>query len=413
MCFFGGTRALCCDPPHTYNDNYVTDFKNKLLSFADDHTCPVSQLHGQIHAKTKRGDEAEDVAPEGNFAPEGKSSSTFEVEHSVQDRKVVARDFKSLGGYSTLHLLQAALPLGTQLNSLLIEAYNDIIGSKINVRAPRDLQAAIDNDPYDDPPSALAAMFCGWKKSSQLLKDPDETAEVCVNPPNDSNLDRAKPDSSDEPPVYERRKRGLESFEDLRGETDFPFDYTKRDLENVTRRTFIEDNSATIRDPDWAPTTGAIMHAVVNDDLPLLYMQRIRYRAQERNNEDTILEVAFDIRGRPDLQETTPEIQEGIWRADIFAVFHFHVFGFAHVDDGPDIPLIPYFHVYHGQRVAPDRRQNPQYVVESRETVSLVLEISTPRGTQMGNTLTCVSLPAGSGRSVSSRAKPSYQSARL
>lgn len=244
MCFLGGTRALCCDPPHTYNDNYVTDFKNKLLSFADDHTCPVIQMHGPIHARAKRGDELQQESiPQDEFP---RSVDLTQVKRSVEDGDIAARDFKSLGGYPTLHLLQAALPLGTQLNSLLIEAYNNIIGNKIDVRAPVDLQAAIDNDPYDDPPSALAGMFCGWDKSSQLLKDPEDTAEVCVNPPNDSNLDRAKPDGSDDP---QKRKRDLESFESLRRETDdnndFLFD-AKRGLENITRRVFEEDNSATV-----------------------------------------------------------------------------------------------------------------------------------------------------------------------
>ena len=376
MCAFGGTRALCCDPPHTYNDNYVTDFKNKLLSFADDHTCPVVQMHGQIHAKAKRGDEAKESPLEDEVPTFVDLTQGI---RSVQDKEIAGRDFKSLGGYSTLHLLQAALPLGTQLNSLLIEAYNDIIGSKINVRAPKDLQMAIDNDPYDDPPTALAGMFCGWDKSSQLLKDPNDTAEVCINPPNDSNLDTAKPDGSDDPPVYERKKRDLESLQQLRRGSNFPFDYSKRQVENITRRLFEEDNSATIRDPDQWPATGALMHAVINDDLPLLYMQRIRYGARQHNNDDTILEVVFDIRGRPDLQATTAEIAGGPWREDIFAVFHFHTFGLtpAPNNQGPDIPLIPYFHVFHGQRVAPDRNQNPQYVVENRETVSWMGNIPT------------------------------------
>ena len=51
---------------------------------------------------------------------------------------------------------------------------------------------------------------------------------------------------------------------------------------------------------------------------------------------DTILEVAFDIRGRSNLQTTMPETQEGPWRADIFAVFHFHVFGLTPAPNGPD-----------------------------------------------------------------------------
>ena len=119
MCAFGGTRALCCDPPHTYNDNYVTDFKNKLLSFADDHTCPVTEMHGPVHAKTKREDEVKEHLPRDELPS---SVDLTQGKRSVQDGDITARDFKSLGGYTTLHLLQAALPLGTQLNSLLIEA---------------------------------------------------------------------------------------------------------------------------------------------------------------------------------------------------------------------------------------------------------------------------------------------------
>ena len=88
-----------------------------------------------------------------------------------------------------------------------------------------------------------------------------------------------------EPPIYERRKQALESLEDLRKETSFPFDCTKRDVENVTRRTFVKDNSATIRDPEaWEPATGGLMHATIHDDIPLLYMQRIRYHARDQGH---------------------------------------------------------------------------------------------------------------------------------
>ena len=46
------------------------------------------------------------------------------------------------------------------------------------------------------------------------------------------------------------------------------------------------------------------------------------------------------------------------------------------------IPLIPFFHVFHGQRVAPDRAHNLQYVIENRETVSLIPEIRAYRDAQ-------------------------------
>lgn len=126
------------------------------------------------------------------------------------------------------------------------------------------------------------------------------------------------------------------------------------------------------------------MYAVVNDGLRLLYMQRIRYRALEHNTEDTILEVAYDIRDRPDLQATTAQTAGGPWRQDVFAVFHFHTYGLTPAPNnaGPEIPLITYFHAFHGQRVARDRAGNAQYVIENRETVSFMAEIdgSLPHG---------------------------------
>ena len=267
MCYFGGTRAFCCDPANTYNDNFVTDFKNKLLSFNDDHTCPGSQLLGPAHAKRSK---------EGNRAV-----------HDIQ-----ARNFKSLGGYETLQLLYAALPLGSRVSSFLVQAFNEVVGNKINLHAVQDLQAGIDDGPYDDPIFALAWMLCEWDKSSNLVKNLDDTEEVCILPPN--NLDFSQDDNivSDDP-VYKKKRQISKNVSATQD------DYTDQVLDervvSLTKRIFFHDNAATGRSPGSLPPTGLLMRAVMDDDLPLLYMQRQRYQINDLHNQDrdTILE------GRP------------------------------------------------------------------------------------------------------------------
>lgn len=40
MCYFGGTRAFCCDIPSNPKDPYTTSHKDDFQKFADHPTCP-------------------------------------------------------------------------------------------------------------------------------------------------------------------------------------------------------------------------------------------------------------------------------------------------------------------------------------------------------------------------------------
>lgn len=52
-----------------------------------------------------------------------------------------------------------------------------------------------------------------------------------------------------------------------------------------------------------AISTGALMQAIIDDEVPLLYTRNVRY-APQGVFQDNILEVAYNLRPRPDLQMT-------------------------------------------------------------------------------------------------------------
>ncbi|KAL8658049.1 MAG: hypothetical protein Q9226_001309 [Calogaya cf. arnoldii] len=304
MCFSGGTRALCCDPPNTYNDNYMTDFKNKLLSFADDHTCPATQIFGPAHAKRSKPIKQNDRPNPGIRTSQQIERSNVKARFATgrhnmtvgtSNLGIMARDFKSLGGFETLQILYAALPLGTQLSGLVLEAFNDVIGSKANLLV-KDLKAAAGaGDPYDDPLFSLAWMLCEWNQGPRLLQDQSDTEEICVLPPDNYDFSGVGGETNDDP--QQKRKRDLRlSKTDLR-----TYEWLDEQVANLSKRVFFQDHGATERHLSSMPATGLLMQAVMDDDLPLLYIQRIRYQAHipGRDNQDTILEVAYDLRGRP------------------------------------------------------------------------------------------------------------------
>ena len=391
MCLAGGTRALCCDPVHTYNDNYVTDFKNSLLRFSDDHKCPADQLEGGIH--TKRSHIAA-RHPMSYYA-------------NVVQPNLLSRDFKSMGGYETLQILYAALPLGTQLSSLIVEAYNEVIGKKINLLAVKDLQTGIDADPYNNRLFGLATMLCDWSRAKGAVDGRGANEDVCILPPDNQDFSDI-PDSTDDPYKLRRRERkgGLASL--LRQvsfrltprvspiSSDLPNSPRSRALSNssslylpilselskssgsassdagsrVRKRVFDADAGASVREDGGIPSTGQLMNAVMHDGLPLLYMQHVRYQANDPNNRDrdTILEVVYDITNRPDLQFFTAATAIGPYQEDRFAVFHFHTLGVQTEPSGTTYPMHQYVHAFHAQRVQRAQRRPEQWTVVQDET---------------------------------------------
>lgn len=365
MCFAGGTRVLCCYPPNTYNDNYVTNIKNKLLSFSDDHTCPERQLFAPIHAK--RNEEIEQSKIEIKTRKQvvkPKIDNPIAKTMDYSGTQIQSRDFKSLGGYETLQILMTALPLGTKLSGFILEAFNDIIGSKTNLRV-RDLKAAVRDDPYGDPIFSLAWMLCEWDKGPQILNDISHSEEICVLPPEGYDFSGVPSSSDDDSSLYGKREVAAQ----FPGGDPQSSDSLDEQIANLSKRIFWADIADIGNDPTSQPPTGRLLQAVMNDNLPLLYIQRIRYRAgTPYENQDTILEVVYDLQGRPDLQGTTAAEAAGPNREDRFAVFHFHTLGYAfaqshkqlieHNDANrkcsmepsgsnniPDYPMINYFHV--------------------------------------------------------------------
>lgn len=289
----------------------------------------------------------------------------------------MARDFKSLGGYETLMILYTALPLGTHLSSLIVEAYNEVIGSNIGLFAVKDLQAGLDADPYNNKLFDLAWMLCDWSRAKAVVDGVGRDADICVLP-NDVDYTDVEPEGDFDDPYKQKRRRrsnshahpnGFSSSEELLNAAN-----STEERNELMRRIFDEDPASNSRPLGGLPSTGLLMNAVMHDNLPLLYMQHVRYQANQASTRDldTILEVVYDITHRPDLQFFEAGTAAGPFEPDRFAVFHFHTIGVTpDPAGGPSYPRIAYFHVFHGQRVHQNNHpRQGQYVVVQAGTSS-------------------------------------------
>ncbi|KAL1961763.1 hypothetical protein VTN77DRAFT_1089 [Rasamsonia byssochlamydoides] len=134
-CLLGGTRALCCDPPSTYNDAALTDFKNKLEEFMNPLSCSTSEV--------------------------GPSK----------------RDFSSAGGYSLMETIAGFLSANTYTAELEREAFNNIFWSS-EVLGWAELD------------SIVSAMCQGSTAYSTMVDLASNSYDLCVLPPRSSSKHR-------------------------------------------------------------------------------------------------------------------------------------------------------------------------------------------------------------------------------
>jgi hypothetical protein len=229
MCFGGGTRAFCCDTPGTYNNAYVTDFKNHLQLWVNEPTCPFEQTYQRSGLKARDMDDGE--------------------RHNVSSLDV--RDFKKFGGYTELYILQSALKGDTYIKKLLLKAYDDIVAAATKFSAA-DLTKYLSFQDETEVPTltSLREIFCDGAGAVEELGYLQQEGDLCLLTPGPS-------------------KR-----------------FFRGDPVNVNRLDGQVPNANGIE-----PTTGAIMDAVMQGTIPLLYMTNLAYRPQpSRQFQDTELE---------------------------------------------------------------------------------------------------------------------------
>ncbi|CAD0088215.1 unnamed protein product, partial [Aureobasidium mustum] len=61
-CFWGGTRTLCCDPPSTVNDGYVSKFRDELKNVHDNLPCSAKEQYPYKRDVAARGLESRDTS---------------------------------------------------------------------------------------------------------------------------------------------------------------------------------------------------------------------------------------------------------------------------------------------------------------------------------------------------------------
>ncbi|KAE8453201.1 hypothetical protein EG329_011268 [Mollisiaceae sp. DMI_Dod_QoI] len=309
MCYGGGTRALCCDQPATYNDFQLTDFKNKLNSFETPLSCPSSETN------PKR-----DLQHLAHEVQETKPINGTEESFKLSDvalSSLQQRDFAKAGGYDFISSMLVSLRATTYVATLYRQAFNNTVGDRNNFHVD-DLLHYINfcqELGFDDTQGALSALCQGRLASATLADLRSNSHDLCrVTGPH------------------------------LKGRDVLP----KPNSTELNKRIFDLGNAA--YDPPTLayprPFTGSLMRAIANRDptIRYLYTRRIDYNYQYRgaNIPQVILEVAYDLTNAPTLQE-----RQG---TDIFGVLHFHVDGLTPQMDHLAVRSIG---VFHGQAITP------------------------------------------------------------
>ena len=231
------------------------------------------------------------------------------------------RDYTAFGGLDTILNLPAIFNGGSDRSKKESAAWDKLVGDT-NLKA-QDYLDIYDSYPEYDPTVLTLEFLCSWDQASTQLQDlRDLETEACELIVDEPNLKRD---------LAQHHNNSKRIFND-----------------------FAATNRPALRAGDRI-NTGALMDAIVNNDrVHFLYARTINY--QRRGNPN--LEVAYDLRNRPDLQHR-PNI-------DIFAVFHFHINTLVEIEDPELFLQIPYFHVFHGQRVYNANPAEPNNPLEWR-----------------------------------------------
>lgn len=229
------------------------------------------------------------------------------------------RGLDDIGGTLFIEIVTLTM-IGQAIYSLRLQyAWDNIMGPIYNFYS-RDFQQLYRNFAEYDPIGLTAGVFCNIQNAANVVGNSTQTQNMCESATATLTTKRSAAESTDPLSSEPGRSKIL-----YRGNEEF---YHK-----LAERIFGDDLTGLDSNPAF-PLTSALLQAVINNELPLLYIRQLFYVPEQ----DLNLEVVFDLTNHPELRQEDE---------DIFAVFHFHTRGLT--ENG--WPQIYYFHVFHGQYV--------------------------------------------------------------
>lgn len=268
-----------------------------------------------------------------------------------------SRTLKDAGGSSFVDLLVLAMLGKSQYSTIFQTLWENIFGASFNFHRS-DFLALFALYPEYDPIGLADGALCNIQNAQAALTRDLATRTMCeFYTPGSVARKRSLKNGSIDISSPERLSFTLRS---ATGVVEIPKEGNEKVYEDLIRRIFGQDAGNTGTGSDPFPFTGALMQAVIDGRIPLLYIRQLTYRDSQEVN----LEVVFDLTNALDLQQTPGE--------DIFGVFHFHTRGLT--ING--LPQIEYFHAFHGQYVIQrygawhvDGRQQGQYQQNQRTPI--------------------------------------------
>lgn len=298
------------------DDPTVAAFTEAMNQFKANPTCTVSDTREPYSSSNLNEDNfRRDLA-----ARDPQLSKLFE-----------SRDLKNAGGSAFVSLLVLSMLGQSQYSNIFQTVWEQIFGTTYNFHRS-DFITLFALYPEYDPIGLADGALCNIQNAQAALTRDLATRTMCEDYTTGN--------------IAKKRALKNESFKDLSpgmqslvlrpaaGVAKFPKKGNEKLYKDLIKRIFGQDAGNTNTGGAF-PFTGALMLAVINNRIPLLYIRQLTYQS----NPEVNLEVVFDLRNAPDLQQTP-----GV---DIFAVFHFHTRGLT----ANGLPQIEFFHAFHGQYV--------------------------------------------------------------
>ena len=288
-----------------------------MTAFKADPTCTVSDTREPYSSSNLNDDNfRRDLA-----ARDPQLSKIFE-----------SRDLKDAGGSAFVSLLVLSMLGQSQYSTIFQTLWEKIFGASFNFHRS-DFITLFALYPEYDPIGLADGALCNIQNAQAALTRDRATRTLCEDYTTGSvTKKRSLENRLVENLSPERLSLVLRS---AAGVAQIPRRGNEKVYEDLIRRIFGQDAGNTGTGSDPYPFTGALMQAVIDGRIPLLYIRQLTYQTSPEVN----LEVVFDLTNAPDLQQTPGE--------DIFGVFHFHTRGLTL----NGIPEIEYFHAFHGQYV--------------------------------------------------------------
>lgn len=292
------------------------------------------------------------------YSPSNLNEDNFRRDLAARDPNLFkSRTLKDAGGPSFVNLLVLAMLGKSQYSTIFQTLWENIFGALFNFHRS-DFLALFALYPEYDPIGLADGALCNIQNAQAALTRDLATRTMCEDYTTGSvTKKRSLGNGSIDISSPGRQSLTLRS---TANDAKASKEGNEKVYQDLIRRIFGQDAGNTGTGSDPFPFTGALMQAVIDGRIPLLYIRQLTYRDSQEVN----LEVVFDLTNALDLQQTPGE--------DIFGVFHFHTRGLT--ING--LPQIEYFHAFHGQYVIQrygawhvDGREQGQYQQNQRTPI--------------------------------------------